>query len=115
MKNAYIALHNLGYAHSVEVWCKGLLVGGLYGVSLGKVFFGESMFTKVSNASKFGFISMVESLKEKGFRMIDSQDYTAHLESLGAREISRLEFEDFIKKELKHSSTVGKWTEWLGS
>lgn len=114
MEEAYSKLHHLGYAHSVEVWKNDVLVGGLYGVSLGKVFFGESMFTTVSNASKFGFISLVSALKEKGFKLIDSQDYTAHLESLGAREITRTEFEKILKQELKLKSEVGKWTEWLG-
>lgn len=113
MEEAYSKLHHLGHAHSVEVWQNNILVGGLYGVSLGKVFFGESMFTKVSNASKFGFILLVNALKEKGFKMIDSQDYTAHLESLGAREIPRNEFEDYLKRGVKQEGRIGYWTEWL--
>jgi len=113
MKKAYIKLHDLGYSHSVEVWENNELVGGLYGVSLGKVFFGESMFSKVSNASKLALISLANGLKLKGFKLIDSQDYTAHLESLGAREIPRTEFEDQLKHGLKFKSKVGKWTEWL--
>jgi leucyl/phenylalanyl-tRNA--protein transferase len=95
------------------VWENNELVGGLYGVSLGKVFFGESMFSKVSNASKLALISLANGLKLKGFKLIDSQDYTAHLESLGAREIPRTEFEDQLKHGLKFKSKVGKWTEWL--
>lgn len=113
MEEAYIAFHKLGYAHSVEVWEDDELVGGLYGVSIGQVFFGESMFAKVSNASKFGFIKLVESLKLKGFRMIDSQDYTAHLESLGADEIPRAEFEKIISLDQQLEGKVGSWTDWL--
>ena len=114
MEKAYIDLHKEGFAHSVEVWENDALVAGLYGVSLGKIFFGESMFTKVSNASKVGFITLVTALREKGFKMIDSQDYTAHLESLGAFEIPRNQFEQILSIELKSNSKVGKWTEWLG-
>ena len=76
MLASYIQLHKKGYAHSVEVWLGNELVGGLYGISLGKVFFGESMFAKVSNASKFGFISLVKQLKQKGFLLIDCQQET---------------------------------------
>ena len=82
MLAAYIQLHKKGYAHSVEVWLDNELVGGLYGISLGKVFFGESMFAKVSNASKFGFISLVKQLIKKDFVLIDCQQETKHLESL---------------------------------
>lgn len=114
MQKAYIEFHKSGYAHSVEVWENNELVGGLYGVSLGKVFFGESMFTKVSNASKFGFITLVEALKNKGFKLIDSQDYTTHLESLGAQDISRIEFESHLKEGVKLEGKVGLWTDWLG-
>lgn len=113
MERAYVSLHKEGYAHSVEVWQDNELVGGLYGVSIGRMFFGESMFTKVSNASKFGFISLVQSLKEKGFKLIDSQDYTAHVESLGGTEIPRIHFESILKEELKHPSKTGVWTNWL--
>jgi leucyl/phenylalanyl-tRNA--protein transferase len=113
MENSYVKLHNLGHAHSVEVWENKELVGGLYGVCIGKMFFGESMFAKVSNASKLGFITLVTSLKEKGFEIIDCQDYTAHLESLGAREIPRVGFEEILKKEIDKSSEIGKWTSWF--
>jgi len=113
MESAYTKLHEKGYAHSVEVWENEDLVGGLYGVALGKVFYGESMFAKVSNASKFGFINLVESLKQKGFKMIDSQDYTAHLESLGAREIPRNQFEHILSSETNKEGKIGKWTKWL--
>lgn len=90
---AYIKLHTLGYAHSAEVWQNGDLAGGLYGIRLGDVFFGESMFSLVSNASKYAFISYTNQLQKEGVALIDCQVYTPHLESLGARMISR---EDFI-------------------
>ena len=89
VKKAFISLHELGFAHSAEVWQNGELVGGLYGVRLGKVFFGESMFSKVSNASKYAFISFVEHLEKDGVKLIDCQVYTEHLESLGATMIER--------------------------
>jgi len=89
---AYSRLHDLGYVHSVEVWQDEELVGGLYGIALGKVFFGESMFAKVSNASKFGFISLVHKLQAMNFTLIDCQQETNHLKSLGAAAISRDKF-----------------------
>ena len=92
VKNAYTKLYETGYAHSAEAWLNGELVGGLYGVRLGKVFFGESMFSKVSNASKYAFISYVQQLRAEGIQLIDCQVYTAHLESLGARMIPREAF-----------------------
>jgi leucyl/phenylalanyl-tRNA--protein transferase len=92
MKAAYIHLHQLGYAHSAEVWLDDQLVGGLYGVRLGKVFFGESMFSKVSNASKYAFISFIQHLQQDHVQLVDCQVYTEHLESLGAHMIPREEF-----------------------
>jgi len=97
IKEAYTRLHYQGYAHSAEVWQNGELVGGLYGVRLGKMFFGESMFSKVSNASKYAFISYVQQLITEGVQLIDCQVYTEHLESLGAKMMHR---EKFIR-ELK--------------
>ncbi|WP_299218929.1 leucyl/phenylalanyl-tRNA--protein transferase [uncultured Aquimarina sp.] len=99
MQEAYIQLHKIGYAISVEVWKDEAIVGGLYGIWLEekKVFCGESMFSKVSNASKYGFIKLVERLKEKGVKLIDCQVYTDHLASLGAKEISRDAFMEFLK------------------
>ncbi|MGF7231907.1 leucyl/phenylalanyl-tRNA--protein transferase [Arachidicoccus sp.] len=97
VKNAYIHLHKNGYAFSGEAWQKGELVGGLYGVKIGKVFFGESMFSKVSNASKFAFIRMVQQLIEQDISLIDCQVYTVHLESLGAEMIDRKEFQLILK------------------
>lgn len=100
MIEAYIRLHRSGYAHSMESWCEGELVGGLYGIILGKVFFGESMFSKVSNASKIAFVTIVERLKEQGFSLIDCQVTTEHLMSLGAREVSRKSFLKMLSKAL---------------
>lgn len=97
MKNAYIKLHELGFAKSVEVWQGKELVGGLYGIDLGHIFCGESMFSKVSNTSKLAFIHLVKELQEKKYKLIDCQVYNEHLESLGAREISRKEFVRMLK------------------
>jgi leucyl/phenylalanyl-tRNA--protein transferase len=92
METAYIELHRMGFAHSVEVWQNNELVGGLYGQILGTCFFGESMFAKVSNASKVGFITLVKNLAHHGIEMIDCQVHTPFLESLGAEMIPREEF-----------------------
>jgi leucyl/phenylalanyl-tRNA--protein transferase len=97
MRNAYLSLHERGIAKSYEVWENNTLVGGLYGVDLGTIFCGESMFSLKTNASKFAFIKLVEELKEKNYRLIDCQLYTDHLASLGAVEISREEFIQFLK------------------
>ncbi|OIQ97353.1 leucyl/phenylalanyl-tRNA--protein transferase [mine drainage metagenome] len=94
---AYINLHKMGFAHSAEAWKDGKLVGGLYGIRLGKVFFGESMFSKESNASKFAFIKYVEQLKTEGVVLIDCQIYTEHLESLGAKMIMRQQFTQLLQ------------------
>ncbi|MEJ2642573.1 MAG: leucyl/phenylalanyl-tRNA--protein transferase, partial [Desulfosarcinaceae bacterium] len=100
MQSAYIRLNDLGYAHSVEAWQDGRLVGGLYGLALGRFFFGESMFTKVSNASKVAFVTLVKRLTALEFNLIDCQVYTQHLVSLGAREIPRKEFLKRIQEGL---------------
>ena len=97
VQDAYIQLHKMGYAHSAEVWLNNTLVGGLYGVKMGKVFFGESMFSKQSNASKYAFIKYVEVLKNEGVELIDCQVYTEYLESLGAKMIMREQFIQFLK------------------
>lgn len=103
VEKAYILLHKKGFAHSAEVWLNNKLVGGIYGVRLGKIFFGESMFSLVSNASKYAFISYVRQLQKEGVELIDCQVYTGHLESLGARMILREEFierlHDFIDEQ----------------
>lgn len=99
MQQAYTKLHELGHAISVEVWQDSQLVGGLYGVWLAdkKVFCGESMFTKVSNASKYGFIKLIELLKQREVKIIDCQVYTDHLASLGAKEIPRVAFMKYLE------------------
>ncbi len=97
MRNAYLNLHSQGYAHSAEAWQNGELVGGLYGIRMGKLFFGESMFSKVNNASKFAFINYAQQLQSEGIQMIDCQVYTAHLESLGARMIPRSDFLKYVE------------------
>lgn len=99
MINAYCNLHENGIAKSVEVWQDDILVGGLYGIDLGHVFCGESMFSKVSNASKTAFISLVEYLKSNNYKLLDCQVYNPHLESLGCREIDREEFMSILKSE----------------
>ncbi len=96
MEQAYINLHNLGVAKSVEVWQGNELVGGLYGIDLGHIFCGESMFSKVSNASKFAFIQLVQKLEKEHYTLIDCQVYNEHLDSLGAEEISRSEFLTYL-------------------
>jgi leucyl/phenylalanyl-tRNA--protein transferase len=96
MEAAYNKLHKLGYAKSVEVWEKQKLVGGLYGIDLGTVFCGESMFSLVSNASKLAFIFLVEKLKTEGYKLIDCQVYNSHLASLGAKEIPRSQFLKYL-------------------
>jgi leucyl/phenylalanyl-tRNA--protein transferase len=96
IENAYTTLFENGYAHSAEAWHNKKLVGGLYGVQLGKVFFGESMFASESNASKFTFIKYVDALKKKGVELIDCQVYTPHLESLGAEFIPRKAFTNLL-------------------
>ena len=106
---AYIALHKAGFAHSVEAWQDGELVGGLYGVSLGNCFFGESMFAKRSNASKAAFIDLVQNLKVRGFNLIDCQVYTPHLESLGASEIPRENFLEILEGNQKEETIRGNW------
>lgn len=98
IENAYANLFKEGFVHSAEAWQNNELVGGLYGVLIGKVFFGESMFANKSNASKFAFIKMVEMLQKNGIELIDCQVYTPHLQSLGAEFISRNNFVSLLKK-----------------
>jgi len=111
MIKAYTELHYLGKAHSVETWQGDRLVGGLYGIAMGRVFFGESMFTKVSDASKAAFVTLVRQLSEWGFAMIDCQVTTWHLLSLGAKEIPRSFFLKRLKKliDLPSEAPSGKW------
>jgi leucyl/phenylalanyl-tRNA--protein transferase len=112
MVDAYCELHRLGYAHSVEVWDGEKLVGGLYGIALGKVFFGESMFTRVSNASKFGFISLVRKLEARGFELIDCQQETPHLRSLGAEPITRKAFLRILERNREQPFKPASWKDW---
>ena len=108
MQRAYCRLHWLGHAHSVEVWQGEELVGGLYGLALGGIFFGESMFSNQSNASKIGFVHLVEHLKKWGYALIDCQVYSDHLASLGADEIPRAEFMARLQAGLT-LSPVHRW------
>jgi leucyl/phenylalanyl-tRNA---protein transferase len=109
IKEAYISLHRLGFAHSVEVYQDNKLVGGLYGVSLGKCFFGESMFSLVPNASKYAFITFVREISRMGFLIVDCQVPNPHLTRLGAREIPRAEFLERLEKGLQYDTLAGKW------
>ena len=99
MQKAYIALHELGYAKSVEVWQEDRLVGGLYGIDLGHIFTGESMFSLVSNASKVAFIYLNQILKEQNYLLLDCQVYNEHLAGLGAVEIHRDDFMQYLVQE----------------
>jgi leucyl/phenylalanyl-tRNA--protein transferase len=109
MLQAYCTLHTLGFAHSAEAWHGERLVGGIYGVSLGRCYFGESMFSLMNNASKAALISLVYTLQELNFDFLDCQVYTAHLESLGGRYISRSEFFGLLTEGLKHETLRGNW------
>jgi leucyl/phenylalanyl-tRNA---protein transferase len=100
MIDAYCKLHELGIAKSVEVWQNHALVGGLYGIDLGNIFCGESMFSKVSNASKIAFIALVNYLKTNNYKLLDCQVYNPHLESLGCREIERKDFIAILKPQI---------------
>lgn len=97
VEKAYIKMHELGYAHSAEVWKDGSLAGGLYGIRLGNVFFGESMFSNVSNASRYAFILYTEQLMQEGVSLIDCQVHTDYLESMGARMIPGMEFDRLLQ------------------
>ncbi|MDM8541123.1 leucyl/phenylalanyl-tRNA--protein transferase [Desulfococcaceae bacterium HSG9] len=110
MIDAYCEVHEQGYAHSAEAWCDGELVGGLYGISLGRCFFGESMFTQVSNASKVAFTALTLFLKKRAFEIIDCQVTTDHLMRFGAREIERKKFLAQLKNALDAPTLKGKWT-----
>jgi len=109
MKNAYIDLHEAGFAHSAEAWLDGELVGGLYGVAIGKAYFGESMFHHVTNASKVAFYHLVEKLSSWDFKIIDAQVYTNHLESLGGEMIPRSQYIQILEKALPVEDITGSW------
>ena len=109
--SAYLRLHELGLAHSFETWRKGKLVGGLYGVSIGHMFFGESMYSDESNASKIAFIHLIEWAKRNRFGPIDCQIQNNHLKSLGAIEIQRSEFMSLLRSHLNNGKTIrGNWS-----
>lgn len=119
MIEAYCRLHELGYAHSIEVWADSKLVGGVYGIALGKVFFGESMFSRQTNASKIAFVYLVSQLQAWGFQLIDCQVENPHLASLGSTNITRAEFKSILQTQIPASGELisqrlpTKWTlEW---
>ncbi len=109
MQKAYIDLHKAGFAHSVETYKDDKLIGGLYGISLGKAFFGESMFHTETDASKIALYSLVSRMKDWGFHFIDVQQETKHLKSLGAEIIPRKKFLGLLQEALKFPSVKGKW------
>lgn len=109
MIDAYCRLHAAGFAHSVETWQEGRLAGGLYGVSLGTAFFGESMFTRVSNASKVALVALVQHLAGLNFAIIDCQVVTAHLKRFGARPIARRRYLQELKDALRAPTLKGRW------
>ena len=103
---SYSALHDLGHAHSIEIWRDGLLAGGLYGVQIGGVFFGESMFHRVPGASKVAICRLVEMMRAGGFLLLDTQWVTSHLEKFGAKEIARSEYLDLLNAALKTNAVL---------
>ena len=109
MATAYTALHHAGYAHSVETWADGALVGGLYGVSIGRMFFGESMFSRAPDASKIALVHLARQLERWKFGLIDCQMATPHLASLGAREIPRAEFMRMLTELVNYVTRLGAW------
>ena len=109
MQAAYCDLHTAGYAHSVECWFDGELAGGLYGVSIGHIFFGESMFTRVTDASKIAFVALARQLERWHFPLIDCQVYTSHLESLGASLMPRKQFCEVLQRECSPLTDAPSW------
>ena len=119
MIEAYVRLHELGFAHSVESWREGRLVGGLYGIGLGRAFFGESMFARETDASKVALVKLVERARQMGVRVIDCQQATSHMASLGAHEIPRREFVKLLAESIQYPPTGQRWPateeEWRSS
>jgi leucyl/phenylalanyl-tRNA--protein transferase len=109
MRRAYAALHRAGYAHSVETWKDGELLGGLYGVALGRMFYGESMFSRATDASKVALVGLVQELRARGFPLIDCQMRTPLLASLGAREIPRNVFLRRLSALVNYADPPGTW------
>lgn len=114
MLGAYNALHIAGHAHSVEVYDGEILVGGIYGVAIGRMFFGESMFSRATNASKVALMALCRTLREWGFALLDAQVHSAHLQTLGAQEMSRRDFIAHIDDYTKRSDQIGHWRERFG-
>jgi leucyl/phenylalanyl-tRNA--protein transferase len=110
MIEAYCRLHELGFAHSIEAWRGHRLVGGLYGVAIGRVYFGESMFARETDASKVALVRLVEYLKEHSYELVDCQVTTPHLQRFGAREISRREFIERLAAALNHGTPTRPWS-----
>jgi leucyl/phenylalanyl-tRNA--protein transferase len=115
MRAAYGRLHRLGHAHSVETWIDGKLAGGLYGVAIGAMFFGESMFSRVRDASKIALTHLARRLQAAGFGLIDCQMRTDHLASLGAREIPRARFQRVVGELVDYGGRPGPWTDWASA
>ncbi|MBI4293706.1 MAG: leucyl/phenylalanyl-tRNA--protein transferase [Betaproteobacteria bacterium] len=111
MHEAYLHMHRLGHAHSAETWIEGKLAGGLYGMALGAVFFGESMFSRERDASKIALVALVRHLLASGFRLIDCQMHTEHLASLGARAIARRRFSQLLSELINYPNPPGPWTQ----
>jgi leucyl/phenylalanyl-tRNA--protein transferase len=110
MRTAYGRLHRAGYAHSFECWHDGALVGGLYGVAVGRMFYGESMFSRATDASKVALVALVEELRQRGFPLIDCQVRTPLLAQMGAREIPRREFLRRLRALVNYREPGGRWT-----
>jgi leucyl/phenylalanyl-tRNA--protein transferase len=110
MRTAYGRLHRAGYAHSFECWHDGVLVGGLYGVAVGRMFYGESMFSRATDASKVALVALVEELRQRGFPLIDCQVRTPLLAQMGAREIPRREFLRRLRALVNYREPGGRWT-----
>ncbi len=109
MQAAYIRLHEEGHAHSMEAWFQGELVGGLYGIAIGRVFFGESMFHTKTDASKIAFVALAQQLTEWGYQLIDCQVHTDHLASLGAEEVPRSDFAILLRRFLQNKPHATAW------
>jgi leucyl/phenylalanyl-tRNA---protein transferase len=109
MINAYIELHQQGFAHSIECWHEGQLVGGLYGIAIGQMFFGESMFSIMRDSSKIALVTLCQQLKQWGYPMIDCQINSNHLASMGAKEINRNDFIGYLNKYCLVNSPNGPW------
>lgn len=110
MRAAYNRMHRLGHAHSVETWIGGELAGGLYGMAIGAVFFGESMFSRERDASKIALVALARHLASSGFGLIDCQMHTAHLESLGARAVPRLRFSQLLAELINYPRLPDPWS-----